>query len=29
MTFQIFKKFMLMGIFFLNSTVSIHAQVSG
>lgn len=26
MTFQIFKKFMLMGIFFLISTVSIHAQ---
>lgn len=26
MTFQIFKKFMLMGIFFLISTVSIQAQ---
>ena len=26
MTFQIFKKFMLMGIFFLISTVSIHVQ---
>ncbi len=26
MTFQIFKKFMLMGIFFLISTVRIHAQ---
>ena len=26
MTFQIFKKFMLMGIFFLISTVSIHAH---
>ena len=26
MTFQIFKKFMLMGIFFLISTVSIYAQ---
>ena len=26
MTFQIFKKFMLMGIFLLISTVSIHAQ---
>lgn len=26
MIFQIFKKFMLMGIFFLISTVSIHAQ---
>ena len=26
MTFQIFKKFMLMGIFFLISTVNIHAQ---